>query len=280
MESLRRRVLWLVRTHSVLSDQLRGTYPDSAAPAGTAESAQVPRSGSERGTVDEPADRDTDAVRVLLVDDEERMVTALRRGLAAEGFVTESAGDGVTGLALAREGDFDAVVLDVMLPGISGYEVVRRLRADDNWVPVLMLSAKDGEYDQADALDDGADDYLTKPFSFVVLLARIRALLRRGAVARPAVLTAGDLSLDPATREVRVAGELVELTPREFAMLEYLIRNAGRVVAKIELIDHVWDSAADVTLNTVEVYAGYLRRKIGPDRLSTVRGVGYRLPVS
>ena len=181
------------------------------------------------------------------------MVTALRRGLAAEGFVTESAGDGLTGLALAREGDFDA------------------------WVPVLMLSAKDGEYDQADALDDGADDYLTKPFSFVVLLARIRALLRRGAVARPAVLTAGDLSLDPATREVRVAGELVELTPREFAMLEYLIRNAGRVVAKIELIDHVWDSAADVTLNTVEVYVGYLRRKIGTDRLSTVRGVGYRL---
>src|SRR5918998_687883 len=129
---------------------------------------------------------DTDLVRVLLVDDEERMVTALRRGLAAEGFVTESAGDGLTGLALAREGDFDAVVLDVMLPGISGYEVVRRLRADDNWVPVLMLSAKDGEYDQADALDDGADDYLTKPFSFVVLLARIRALLRRGAVVRSA----------------------------------------------------------------------------------------------
>jgi two-component system OmpR family response regulator len=216
-------------------------------------------------------------VRVLLVDDEERMVAALRRGLAAEGFVTESAADGLSGLALAQDGDFDAVVLDVMLPGISGYEVVRRLRAADNWVPVLMLSAKDGEYDQADALDDGADDYLTKPFSFVVLLARIRALLRRGAVARPAVLTAGELSLDPATREVRVAGELTELTPREFAMLEYLIRNAGRVVAKIELIDHVWDSASDVTLNTVEVYAGYLRRKIGADRLSTVRGVGYRL---
>ncbi|HWJ54058.1 MAG TPA: response regulator transcription factor [Propionibacteriaceae bacterium] len=216
-------------------------------------------------------------MRVLLVDDEERMVAALRRGLTAEGFVTESAADGVTGLILAQDGDFDAVVLDVMLPGISGYEVVRRLRAANNWVPVLMLSAKDGEYDQADALDDGADDYLTKPFSFVVLLARIRALLRRGAVARPAVLTSGDLSLDPATREVTVAGELTELTPREFAMLEYLIRNTSRVVSKIELIDHVWDSATDVTLNTVEVYAGYLRRKIGADRLSTVRGVGYRL---
>ena len=185
-------------------------------------------------------------MRVLLVDDEERMVAALRRGLNAEGFVTESAADGVTGLILAQDGDFDAVVLDVMLPGMSGYEVVRRLRAANNWVPVLMLSAKDGEYDQADALDDGADDYLTKPFSFVVLLARIRALLRRGAVARPAVLTAGDLSLDPASREVVVAGELVELTPREFALLEYLIRNADRVVTKIELLDHVWDSAADV----------------------------------
>ena len=129
-------------------------------------------------------------MRLLLVDDEERMVAALRRGLTAEGFVVESAPDGVRGLALAQEGDFDAMVLDVMLPGLSGYEVVRRLRAADNWIPVLMLSAKDGEYDQADALDDGADDYLTKPFSFVVLIARIRALLRRGAVARPAVLAA------------------------------------------------------------------------------------------
>ena len=152
-------------------------------------------------------------VRVLLVDDEERLVAALRRGLTAEGFVTESARDGPTGLDLARHGDFDAVVLDVMLPGLSGYEVVRRLRAEDNWVPVLMLSAKDGEYDQADGLDDGADDYLTKPFSFVVLLARIRALLRRGAVARPAVLTAGDLSLDPASREVRVGGRAGRADP-------------------------------------------------------------------
>ena len=214
---------------------------------------------------------------MLLVDDEERMVAALRRGLTAEGFVVESAPDGVRGLALAQTGDFDALVLDVMLPGLSGYEVVRRLRAADNWLPVLMLSAKDGEYDQADALDDGADDYLTKPFSFVVLVARIRALLRRGAVARPAVLAAGDITLDPSSREVKVGGEPVELTPREFVFLEYLIRHAGRVLTKTELIDHVWDSATDVTPNTVEVYAGYLRRKIGPDRLLTVRGVGYRL---
>jgi DNA-binding response OmpR family regulator len=216
-------------------------------------------------------------VRVLLVDDEERMVAALRRGLAAEGFVIESASDGRSGLRLAQYGDFDAVVLDVMLPGLSGYEVVRRLRAHGNWVPVLMLSAKDGEYDQADALDDGADDYLTKPFSFVVLLARIRALLRRGARARPVVLSAGDLKLDPASREVWVNGVPADLTPREFVLLEYLMRNAGRVIGKAELLDHVWDSTADVAPNAVEVYVGYLRRKIGNDRLITVRGVGYRL---
>ena len=223
------------------------------------------------------APADTWRVRILLVDDEERMVAALRRGLAAEGFVVESATDGTAGLQLAQHGDFDAVVLDVMLPGLSGYEVVRRLRARSNWVPVLMLSAKDGEYDQADALDDGADDYLTKPFSFVVLLARIRALLRRGAGARPAILSAGDVQLDPASREVWVDGAPANLTPREFVLLEYLIRNAGRVVGKAELLDHVWANAADVAPNAVEVYVGYLRRKIGNDRLITVRGVGYRL---
>jgi two-component system, OmpR family, response regulator len=216
-------------------------------------------------------------VRVLLVDDEERMVAALRRGLAAEGFVVESATDGTAGLRLAQHGDFDAVVLDLMLPGLSGYEVVRRLRAHGNWVPVLMLSAKDGEYDEADALDDGADDYLIKPFSFVVLLARIRALLRRGTVPRPVVLSAGDLKLDPATREVSVNEVSADLTPREFVLLEYLIRNAGRVVGKAELLDHVWDTGTDVAPNAVEVYIGYLRRKIGNDRLITVRGVGYRL---
>ncbi len=212
-----------------------------------------------------------------MVDDEERLLAALRRGLAAEGFVVETAGTGTAGLQLARYGDFDAVVLDVMLPGLSGYEVVRRLRADDNWVPVLMLSAKDGEHDQADALDDGADDYLTKPFSFVVLVARIRALLRRGATPRPSVLRAGDLTLDPASREVRIADEPVAVTPREFMLLEYLIRNAGRAVGKAELLQHVWDAAEEVAPNAVEVYVGYLRRKIGTARLLTVRGAGYRL---
>ncbi len=216
-------------------------------------------------------------MRVLLVDDEERLLGALRRGLAAEGFVVETAATGPEGLQLARDGDFDVVVLDVMLPGLSGYEIVRRLRAESNWVPVLMLSAKDGEHDQADALDDGADDYLTKPFSFVVLLARIRALLRRGASARPAILEAGQVTLDPASREVKVAGRPVELTQREFALLEYLIRHAGRAVSKTELLDHVWDNAADVAPNAVEVYVGYLRRKITDLPLVTVRGAGYRL---
>ncbi|WP_375423681.1 response regulator transcription factor [uncultured Friedmanniella sp.] len=216
-------------------------------------------------------------MRVLLVDDEERMVAALRRGLVAEGFAVDTAATGTDGLRQARSGDFDVVVLDVMLPGLSGYEVVRRLRADGNWVPVLMLSAKDGEHDQADALDDGADDWLTKPFSFVVLLAHLRALLRRGRPPRPSVLVAGDLRLDPASREVFVATEPVDLTPREFLLLEYLIHRAGEAVSKDELLEHVWDRAAEVAPNVVEVYAGYLRRKIGSDRLVTVRGVGYRL---
>jgi DNA-binding response OmpR family regulator len=216
-------------------------------------------------------------MRVLLVDDEVRLSAALKRGLAAEGFVVDVATSGPEGLELARLGDFDAVVLDVMLPGMSGYDVVRRLRAEDNWVPVLMLSARDSEHDQAGGLDSGADDYLTKPFSFIVLLARIRALLRRGVRARPAVLTASEVTLDPATREVTVAGEQVQLTPREFLLLEYLMRSADRVVSKTELLDHVWDAAAETAPNAVEVYIGYLRRKLGADRLVTVRGAGYLL---
>jgi two-component system OmpR family response regulator len=216
-------------------------------------------------------------MRLLLVDDESRLTAALRKGLTADGFAVDVASDGVEGLERAGQEPYDAVVLDVMLPGLSGYEVVRRLRAADNWVPVLMLSAKDGEHDQADALDDGADDYLTKPFSYVVLLARIRALLRRGSVARPAVLRVGEVRLDPASREVDVAGAPVELTSREFALLEYLARHAGRVLTKTELLDHVWDAAAETAPNAVEVYVGYLRRKIGAERLLTVRGAGYRL---
>ncbi|MGC5022613.1 response regulator transcription factor [Micromonospora sp. DT47] len=216
-------------------------------------------------------------MRVLVVEDEARLAAALQRGLAAEGFVVDTAATGPSGLDAARHGGYDAMILDVMLPGLSGYEVVRRLRAEEHWLPVLMLSAKDGEYDQADGLDCGADDYLTKPFSYVVLLARLRALLRRGAPERPTVLSAGDLRLDPARRRVTRADVEVTLTAREYALLAYLIRRPGQVVSKIELLDHVWDAGVETAPNAVEVYVGYLRRKIGRERLETVRGAGYRL---
>ncbi|MDP9796646.1 DNA-binding response OmpR family regulator [Catenuloplanes nepalensis] len=216
-------------------------------------------------------------MRLLVVEDEARMARAVQRGLQAEGFAVDVAADGPSGLEMARHGGYDAMILDVMLPGLSGYRVVRQLRAEDVWLPVLMLSAKDGEYDQADGLDCGADDYLTKPFSFVVLLARLRALLRRGAPQRPAVLTVGDLTLDPAQRRVERAGAAITLTAREFALLEYLMRREGEVVSKTELLDHVWDAAMETAPNAVEVYVGYLRRKIGRDLLETVRGAGYRL---
>jgi DNA-binding response OmpR family regulator len=216
-------------------------------------------------------------MRLLVVEDESRLAHALRRGLTADGFTVEVAADGASGLELARDGEFDAVLLDVMLPRLSGYDLVRTLRAEQNWVPVMMLSARDGEHDQADGLDFGADDYLTKPFSYVVLLARLRALLRRPPLARPAVLRAGDVVLDPADRRVTVADDPVTLTPREYGLLEYLLRHPGRVVTKIEVLDHVWDTAADVNPNAVEVYVGYLRRKLGRHLVETVRGVGYRL---
>jgi DNA-binding response OmpR family regulator len=221
-------------------------------------------------------------VRVLVVEDERRLAAAVKRGLEASGFVVDVACDGVTGLHMAREGGYDGVVLDIMLPGLSGYKVCAQLRAEENWVPVLILSAKDGEYDQADGLDLGADDYLTKPFSYVVLAARLRALLRRGAAPRPAVLRAGDLSLDPAARVVRRGPSAVELTAREFALLEYLMRRAGQVTAKAELLAHVWDDPDVIAdLNIVEVYVGYLRRKIdapfGRQAVRTVRGAGYVL---
>lgn len=216
-------------------------------------------------------------MRLLVVEDEPRLGAALKRGLAAEGMIVDLATDGPEGLEAARHGEYDAVVLDVMLPGMSGYNVVRTLRTEENWVPVLMLSAKDGEYDQADGLDYGADDYLTKPFSFVVLLARLRALVRRNLPARPAILAAGGVTLDPATHRVEVAGAPVSLTPREYALLEYFLRHPGRVVSKTELLDNVWDATEDADPNAVEVYVGYLRRKVGREVLLTVRGSGYRL---
>jgi DNA-binding response OmpR family regulator len=215
-------------------------------------------------------------VRVLVVDDEKGLVRALVRGLTAEGFAVDVAYDGETGLQMASDGDYDAIVLDVMLPRRNGYDVLVALRERSVWTPVLMLSAKDGEYDVADGLDLGADDYLTKPFSFVVLVSRLRALVRRPAHARPAVLTLGSLVLDPSARTLTQDGRPVALTTRELALLEYLMRHADRVVGKVELRDHVWDGTGE-DLNVVEVYVGYLRRKLGRDAVVTVRGAGYRV---
>lgn len=220
-------------------------------------------------------------MRLLVVEDEVRLARALQKGLRSEGFAVDLSHDGAAGLESARSGNYDAIVLDVMLPRLSGYEVVRALRRDRNWVPVLMLSAKDGEYDQADGLDVGADDYLTKPFSYVVLVARLRALLRRGAPERPAVLAAGDLVLDPAAKRVARGDTPISLTAREFSLLEYLMRRAGEVVSRFDLLEHVWDAYGTSEANVVEVYVGYLRRKIdtpfGRCAVTTVRGVGYRL---
>jgi DNA-binding response OmpR family regulator len=220
-------------------------------------------------------------MRVLVVEDEVRLAEALRTGLTAEGFAVDLAHTGTDGLHMARETPYDAIVLDIMLPGLSGYRIAQELRAAERWMPILMLTAKDGEYDEADALDLGADDYLTKPFSFVVLLARLRALLRRSAPPRPTVLAAGDLSLDPATREVLRGKDAIELTPREFSLLEFLLRRSGDVVSKTEILEHVWDAHYDGDPNVVEVYVGYLRRKIDApysrQAVQTVRGAGYRL---
>jgi DNA-binding response OmpR family regulator len=215
-------------------------------------------------------------VRVLVVDDERGLTRALHRGLTAEGFAVDVAHDGVTGLERASDHEYDAIVLDIMLPRLNGYDVVTALRARGVTTPVLMLSAKDGEYDVADGLDVGADDYLTKPFSFVVLVARLRALLRRPARVDAPVLEVGDLVLDPAARTLTSGGQPVTLTSRELALLEYLMRHADRVVGKVELRDHVWDGSGE-DVNVVEVYVGYLRRKLGRNAVATVRGAGYRV---
>ncbi len=220
-------------------------------------------------------------MRLLVVEDEVRLARALQKGLRSQGFAVDLRHDGASGLESARDGEYDAIVLDVMLPRLSGYEVVRALRRDRNWVPVLMLSAKDGEYDEADGLDVGADDYLTKPFSYVVLVARLRALLRRGAPERPAVLVAGDLRLDPAARLAARGDTAIPLTAREFSLLEYLMRRSGEVISRLDLLEHVWEAHGTGEANVVEVYIGYLRRKIdapfGRAAVTTVRGVGYRL---
>jgi two-component system OmpR family response regulator len=220
-------------------------------------------------------------MRILVVEDENALADTLREALIEEGFAVDVARNGVDGLWAASEYSYDVVVLDIMLPGLSGYEVCRQLRGRGVWIPVLMLTAKDGDHDQADALDLGADDYLTKPFSYVVLVARIRALIRRGAPQRPAVLTAGDLAVDPARRRVTRRDTEVVLTAREFALLEFLMRRRGDVVSKRVILENVWDMNFDGDPNIVEVYVSYLRKKIdqpyGRAAIETVRGAGYRL---
>jgi DNA-binding response OmpR family regulator len=216
-------------------------------------------------------------MRILLVDDEERFATAVRQGLEAEGLAVDLAHDGNEGLWMARSNDYDAIVLDILLPGLNGYRICAELRDGGNWTPILMLTALDEDLDEAEALDTGADDYLSKPFSFVVLVARLRALLRRGAAPRPAVLQVGDLRLDPAAHRCWRAGQEVELTTKQFALLECFMRYPGQVLSKTALREHVWDYAFADSSNIVEVYVGQLRKKLGMARIETLRGAGYRL---
>jgi two-component system OmpR family response regulator len=220
-------------------------------------------------------------VRVLVVEDEKRLAAGLKKGLEAEGFATDIALNGTDGLWMAKENPYDAIVLDIMLPGMNGYRVCATLREEEVWTPILMLTAKDGEFDEAEALNTGADDYVTKPFSFVVLVARLRSLIRRGAGERPAILEAGDLGFDPGAQRAWRGETEVGLTAREMALLEFLLRHKGEVVSKGAILEHVWDYDFEGDSNIVEVYVGHLRNKLdrpfGRGALETVRGVGYRL---
>jgi DNA-binding response OmpR family regulator len=217
-------------------------------------------------------------VRILVVDDEVRLADSIARGLRAEGFEVDTVHDGLDAMWQAREVDYAAIVLDIMLPGRNGYEVCRELRTDGLDTPILMLTAKDGEYDEAEGLDTGADDYLRKPFSFVVLVARLRALLRRrSSTTSGGTIEVGELTLDPGRLVANREGAAVELTPREFAVLELLARRSPDVVSKSSLLDSVWGIDFDGDPNIVEVYVGYLRKKLGKDAVRTVRGAGYQL---
>lgn len=222
-------------------------------------------------------------MKLLLVEDDKKIVTYVKRGLEGEGFTVDVAFDGLDGIWMATESSYDLIILDIMLPGRNGYLVCSDLRAAGNWTPVLMLTAKDGDLDEAEALDTGADDYLTKPFSFPVLVARIRALIRRASGGAPPPLAAGDLRLDPGQRRVWRGETEVELTARQFDVLEYLVRRAGQVMTKREILDGVWEFDFEGDANVVEVYVGRLRRRIdepfGRRAIQTVRGVGYRLDV-
>jgi DNA-binding response OmpR family regulator len=216
-------------------------------------------------------------MRLLVVEDERRLALSLAQGLRAEGFAVDVAYDGCEGLYRAQEGVYDLAILDVNLPGMNGYNVCATLRAAGSNVPILMLTAKDGEYDEAEGLDTGADDYLTKPFSYMVLLARIRALLRRRGPGAAPVVRVGELIVDRGARRVLRAGEAVAVTAKEFALLEELLLRVGEVVSKREIIEHLWDMAYDGAPNIVEVHVSALRRKLGAEVIETVRGAGYRL---
>ena len=225
----------------------------------------------------------TGVVKLLLIEDDTKIAAAVARGLGAEGFTVEVAERGDMGLWMASESSYDLIILDVMLPGRNGYQVCADLRAKDDWTPILMLTAKDGEFDEAEALDTGADDYLTKPFSWSVLVARVHALLRRTKDRKPAPVQAGDLRIDPMGRRVWRGDVELHLTAREFDVLQFLMRRAGTVFDKYEILDGVWDHDFEGDPNVVEVYIGRLRRKIDEpfDRcaIETVRGSGYRLDV-
>ncbi|MGW2224546.1 response regulator transcription factor [Streptomyces formicae] len=219
-------------------------------------------------------------MRLLIVEDEKRLALSLAKGLTAEGYAVDVVHDGIDGLHRASEGSYDLVVLDIMLPGMNGYRICSTLRAAGNDVPILMLTAKDGEYDEAEGLDTGADDYLTKPFSYVVLVARVKALLRRRGSGGPSpVHTLGALKVDTAARRVFRSDDEVTLTAKEFAVLEQLVLRAGEVVSKGDILEHVWDFAYEGDPNIVEVYISTLRRKLGATLIKTVRGAGYRLEV-
>lgn len=216
-------------------------------------------------------------MRVLVVEDDARLAEVLASGLIAEGFNVDVVGDGMAGYWQAREGVYDVVVLDIMLPALNGYKVAERLRRDEVWTPILLLTAKDGDLDEAEGLEVGADDYLRKPFSFVVLVARLRALARRGSAPRPRLLSCGALTLDPESGDCTVGGQPVTLQPRERDLLEALLRSCPRVMSKDRLLDAVWGLDAPSDGNVVEVYVSSLRRKLGAARIQTVRGLGYRL---
>lgn len=220
-------------------------------------------------------------MRILIVEDEEHLSDALAKGLRAEGFDVDIASSGTDGLERARERVHNLIILDILLPELNGFAICATLRAEENWVPILMLTAKTGEWDEAESLDTGADDFLSKPFSFVVLLARVRALLRRGRDQRPSVLKAGDLILDPTAHRCQRGSVDIDLTPREFALLSYLLQFPGEALTKRQILIHVWGEEFDGDPNIVEVYVGYLRRKIddpfGCSTIDTVRGLGYRI---